>query len=93
MQFYLDGRPVSRLWIRSAEVRGGGGKSLGECENNNNNNNMQFYFILSSEFNAYLKEIKMILFTVKKYRIFSLVTNTIYIFPCSKPRLFRQFRV
>ena len=39
-----------------------------------------FYFIPSSEFNAYLKQIKVILSAVKKYRIFSLVTNTIYIF-------------
>ena len=38
------------------------------------------YFIPSSEFNAYLKQIKVVLSTVKKYRIFSLVTNTIYIF-------------
>ena len=28
-------RPVPRLWIRSAEVRGGGGTSLGEWEHNN----------------------------------------------------------
>ena len=42
--------------------------------------NMGFYFIPSSEFNAYLKQIKVILSAVKKYRIFSLVTNTIYIF-------------
>ena len=39
-----------------------------------------FYFIPSSEFNAYLKQIKVILSAVKKYRIFSLVTNMIYIF-------------
>ena len=39
-----------------------------------------FYFIPSSEFNAYLKQIKVILSAVKKYRILSLVTNTIYIF-------------
>ena len=39
-----------------------------------------FYFISSGEFNAYLKQIKFILSAVKKYRIFSLVTNTIYIF-------------
>ena len=38
------------------------------------------YFIPSSEFNAYLKQIKVILSAVKRYRIFSLVTNTIYIF-------------
>ena len=49
-------------------------------------------FIPSSESNAYLKQIKVILSAVKKYRIFSLVTNTIYIFHCSKQRLFRQFR-
>ena len=49
-------------------------------------------FIPSSEFNAYLKQIKVVLSTVKKYRIFSLVTNTIYIFHCSKQRHFRQFR-
>ena len=29
-----------------------------------------FYFIPSSEFNAYLKQIKVILSAVKKYRIF-----------------------
>ena len=39
-----------------------------------------FYFIPSSEFNAYLNQIKVVLSTVKKYHIFSLVTNTIYIF-------------
>ena len=33
-----------------------------------------------AESNAYLKQIKVILSAVKKYRIFSLVTNTIYIF-------------
>ena len=38
------------------------------------------YFILSSELDAYLKQIKVILSTVKKYCIFSLVTNMIYIF-------------
>ena len=54
--------------------------------------NITFYFILNSEFNAYLKQIKAILSTVKKYSIFSLVTNTIYTFHSSEPRLFRQFR-
>ena len=50
------------------------------------------YFIPSSESSAYLKQIKGILYAVKKYRIFSLVTNTIFIFfHCSKQRLFRQF--
>ena len=39
-----------------------------------------FYFIPRSEFNAYLKQIKVLLSAVKKYRIFSLVMNTIYIF-------------
>ena len=38
------------------------------------------YFISSSESSAYLKQIKCILFAVKKYRIFSLVTDTIFIF-------------
>ena len=69
----------------------------GECnllEVNTNNNKkyvlytyvlcqcyIPIYFILSSEFNAYLKQIKVILSVVKNYRIFfSLVTNTIYIF-------------
>ena len=33
------------------------------------------YFIPSGEFNAYLKQIKVILSAVKKYHIFSLVTN------------------
>ena len=42
--------------------------------------NIFFNFIPSSEFSAYLKQIKVILSAVKKYRIFSLVTNTIYIF-------------
>ena len=37
-------------------------------------------FIPSNEFIAYLKQIKVILSTVKKYRIFSLMTNKIYIF-------------
>ena len=41
---------------------------------------MQFHSIPSSEFNAYLKQIKVILSVVKKYRMFSLVKNTIYIF-------------
>ena len=44
------------------------------------NENSRVYFILSSEFNAYLKQIKWIMSAVKIYRIFSLVTNTIYIF-------------
>ena len=39
-----------------------------------------FYFIPSSESSAYLKQIKGILSAVKKCRIFSLVTNTIFIF-------------
>ena len=42
--------------------------------------NVIIYFIPGSEFKAYLKQIKVILSTVTKYRIFSLVTNTIYIF-------------
>ena len=42
--------------------------------------NIILYFIPSSEFNAYLKQIKVVLSAVKKYRIFSLVTITIYIF-------------
>ena len=42
--------------------------------------NICSYFIPSSEFNAYLMQIKVILSTLKKYRIFSLVTNTIFIF-------------
>ena len=41
---------------------------------------LPFYFIPISEFSAYLKQIKVILSGVKKYRIFLLVTNTIYIF-------------
>ena len=32
--------------------------------------NKAFYFIPSSDFNAYLKQIKVILSAVKKYRIF-----------------------
>ena len=44
------------------------------------NEDMPIYFIPSSEVNAYLKQIKGILSAVKKYRIFSLVTNTIFIF-------------
>ena len=39
-----------------------------------------FYFIPSSESSAYQKQIKGILSAVKKYRIFSLVTDTIFIF-------------
>ena len=42
--------------------------------------NILFYFIPSSEFNTYPKQIKVIFSAVKRYRIFSLVTNTIYIF-------------
>ena len=53
---------------------------------------MYFYFIPSGEFNAYLKQIKVILSAVKKYRFFSLVTNTIYNFSLANLRLFRQFR-
>ena len=41
---------------------------------------MPIYFIHSSEFNAYLKQMKLILPAVKKYHILSPVTNTIYIF-------------
>ena len=41
---------------------------------------LTFYFIPSSESGAYLKQIKCILSAVKKYRIFSLVTDTIFIF-------------
>ena len=37
----------------------------------------RIYFIPSSEFNAYLKQVKVILSLVKKYRIISLVMNTI----------------
>ena len=40
----------------------------------------RIYFTPSSEFNAYLKQIKVILTAVKQYRTFSLVTNTIYMF-------------
>ena len=40
----------------------------------------RIYFIPSSESSAYLKQIKCILSAVKKYRIFSLVTDTIFIF-------------
>ena len=57
-----------------------------------NAHNIPFYFISSSEFNAYLKQMKVILSAVKKYRIFSVVMNTIYIFHCSKRWPFRQFR-
>ena len=42
--------------------------------------NKYLYFIPSSESSAYLKQIKCILSAVKKYRIFSLVTDTIFIF-------------
>ena len=42
--------------------------------------NQPFYFIPSGESSAYLKQIKGILSAVKKYRIFSLVTDTIFIF-------------
>ena len=38
------------------------------------------HFIPSSEFNAYLKQMNVILSTVKKCRIFLLVTNTTYFF-------------
>ena len=44
------------------------------------------YFIPSGEFNAYLKQIKFTLSAVKKYRIFSLVMNTIYIFSSPEPK-------
>ena len=39
-----------------------------------------FYFIPNSEFNTYRMQVNVILSIVKKYRIFSLVTNTIFIF-------------
>ena len=39
----------------------------------------RIYYIPRSVFNAYLRQIKVVLPTVKKYRIFSLVPNTIYI--------------
>ena len=42
--------------------------------------NIGIYFFPSSEFNAYLKQIKVIFSAVKKYPIFSLVANTVYIF-------------
>ena len=42
--------------------------------------NIKFHFIPSSEHIAYLNQIKVVLSTVKKYRIFSLVANTIYSF-------------
>ena len=45
------------------------------------------YFIPSSESNAYLKQIKVILSAVKKY-IFSLVMNTIYIFSLQQTEAF-----
>ena len=41
---------------------------------------IKLYFVLSSEFNAYLKQSSDIAYNEKKYRIFSLVTNTINIF-------------
>ena len=44
------------------------------------NQKKQFYFIPSSESSAYLKQIKCILSAMKKYRVFSLVTDTIFIF-------------
>ena len=39
-----------------------------------------YYFVLSSEFNACLEQIKVILSTVKKNCNFSPVTNAIYVF-------------
>ena len=39
-----------------------------------------FYFIPSSEFNAYLKQIKVILSAVKKYRIFTSDEYGLYFF-------------
>ena len=46
-----------------------------------NKSNFSFYFITNSKFNVYLMQIKVVLSTVKKYRIFSLVTNTIFSSP------------
>ena len=40
---------------------------------------------------VHIKQIKYILSAVKKYRIFSLVTDTILVVHCSKQRLFQQF--
>ena len=43
-----------------------------------------FCIMKTSEFNAYQMRIKLVFSTVKKYRIFSLVTYTIYIFTVAK---------
>ena len=55
-------------------------KNIKSSHFHNHHRKRSIYFIPSGEFNACLKQIKAILATVKKYRIFSLVTNTIYIF-------------
>ena len=53
---------------------------------------LAFYFISYSEFQCMSKADKSSIVYSEKIRIFSLVTNTIYIFfHCSKQRLFRQF--
>ena len=41
---------------------------------------ISFILFLAVNINAYLKQIKVVSSAVKKYRIFTLVTNTIYIF-------------
>ena len=54
------------------------------------------YFIPSSESSAYLKQIKCILSAVKKYRIFSLVMNTInnfYFFTVANRGCFDNFKL
>ena len=50
------------------------------------------YFIPRSEFKAHLKQMKVILSSVKKYYVLSLIMITIYIFHYSKQRLFRRRR-
>ena len=51
-----------------------------------------FYFIASSEFNAYEMWVKIVFFySKKKYRIFSLVTDTIYIFTLAKQGILDNF--
>ena len=53
--------------------------------------NINLYFITSNEFNAYQMWVKLVFFYSEKYRIFSLVTDTIYIFTVAKQGLLGNF--
>ena len=68
-----------QLSSSATETPGGSSASQASMVFGQSNRN-RINFIPSSEFSAYLKQIKCILSAVKKYRTFSLVTDTIFIF-------------